>query len=203
MNILHVDSSIQGDNSASRRLSAAVVGKLTQAGGAKIVYRDLAASPVAHLSPAFAAAVAGLAGEIGPELQADLADSGAALEEFLAADVVVIGAPMYNYTVPSQLKAWIDRLLAPGKTFRYTEKGVEGLAGGKRVILVSSRGNIYSEGTPLAAIDHHERLILSLFAMIGITDVEIVRAEGLALSDAHRVSAMAAAEAQIAALAVA
>ena len=125
-------------------------------------------------------------------------DKGAgALDEFLAADIVVIGAPMYNFTIPSQLKAWIDRILIAGKTFRYSEAGPVGLAGGKRVIIASSRGGLYAPGVPLEANDFQEPYLRAVFAFIGIEDVEIVRAEGLALGPEQRDAAVQAALASV------
>src|ERR1700721_3677324 len=152
MKLLHLDSSILGGNSASRKLSAAIVDQLTNATpGLDIVSRDLALQPLSHLSGEHLAAAQGAVPE-SPAIQKDIAASQAALEEFLAADIVVIGAPMYNFGIPSQLKAWIDRIAVAGKTFRYTEKGPEGMAGGKQVVIASSRGGQYSDG-PAAALD--------------------------------------------------
>jgi len=158
MNLLHLDSSILGGNSVSRTLSAAVVAELKKTHhGLKETYRDLAATPVPHLSGAYlAAAQQGTEGQHEPSLQADLALGGKVLEEFIAADIVVIGLGLYNFTVPTQLKAWIDRIAIAGKTFRYTEKGPEGLMGGKRVILAIARGGFYGPGMPAAPYEHGE-----------------------------------------------
>lgn len=192
MKLLHVDSSILGDNSASRAVSAAIVEKLKGAHpGAEIVYRDLAAAPLAHLSGAHLAAGAGA--PVAAELQADVAEGGKALEEFLAADTVVIGAPMYNFAISSQLKAWIDRLAIVGKTFRYTENGPEGLAGGKRVLVAIARGGQYADGGPAAAMDFQEPYLKAMFGFFGITDVEFVRAEGLAIGPEQREAGLKAA----------
>ena len=140
MKLLHVDSSILAGNSVSRTLSADIVAAEQQRHpGLEVTYLDLGAAPVGHLSGAHLAAFQGAAPE-EPGLQADLAAGMAVMDEFLAADIVVVGAPMYNFGIPSQLKAWIDRLAVAGKTFRYTEKGPEGLAGGKTVIVASARG---------------------------------------------------------------
>ena len=112
--------------------------------------------------------------------------SAKALDEFLAADIVVIGAPMYNFGVPSQLKAWIDCLAVAGKTFRYTETGVEGLAGGKRVIIASSRGGFYAGSSPMASLDHQEAYLTGFFGFIGVADIAFVRAEGVNVSPEQR-----------------
>ncbi|KIZ32804.1 FMN-dependent NADH-azoreductase, partial [Rhodopseudomonas palustris] len=141
MKLLHIDSSVLGALSVSRQVSAAIVERLSGATpGVEIIYRDLAATPLAHLSGAHLAAAQGAAADTA--LLPDLAAGQAVLEEFLAADIVVIGAPMYNFSIPTQLKSWIDRIAVAGKTFRYDASGVhQGLVGGKRVIIALSRGN--------------------------------------------------------------
>jgi FMN-dependent NADH-azoreductase len=188
--LLHVDASILGDHSASRKLSAAVAERLKAADpGLKTVYRDLAATPLPHLSGAHLAAAQG-ATPSSPTVQQELAESAQVLEEFLAAGTVVIGAPMYNFTLPTQLKAWIDRILVAGKTFRYGANGVEGLARGKRVIVAVSRGGFYGPGTPAEAMEHLESYLKSVFAFIGITDAEFIVAEGLQTGAEHREKAM-------------
>jgi FMN-dependent NADH-azoreductase len=138
------------------------------------------------------------AGQPSADVEHDHVLSAKVLNEFLAAGIVVIGAPMYNFAIASQLKAWIDRLLIAGKTFRYTENKVVGLAGGKRVIIASSRGGIYSEGTPAASAEHQETYLRSVFAFIGIPNIEVVRAEGVAIGPEPRAQAIAAAEREIA-----
>jgi FMN-dependent NADH-azoreductase len=130
-------------------------------------------------------------------LAADVADGAAVLDAFLAADIVVVGAPMYNFSIPTQLKAWIDRLAVAGRTFRYTEKGVEGLAGGKTVIIASSRGGFYGEGTPIAFLDHQETYLKGVFSFFGVTDIRFIRAEGVALGDEQRTKSVEGAQAQI------
>jgi FMN-dependent NADH-azoreductase len=122
----------------------------------------------------------------------------AALQEFLDADIVVVGAPMYNFSIPSQLKAWIDRLAVAGKTFRYTEKGPEGLAGGKKVIVASSRGGFYGPDSQAAFLDHQESYLRGVFGFFGITDVTFIRAEGVALGAEQREKALDAAKIEIA-----
>ena len=139
MKLLHIDSSVLGPHSVSRQVSAAIVDRLRQANPRlEIIYRDLTLTPLAHLSGPHLAAAQGGAPEAA--LQQDLAAGHAVLDEFLAADIVVLGAPMYNFTIPSQLKAWIDRIVVAGKTFKYGAQGAEGLAGNKRVIAAISRG---------------------------------------------------------------
>lgn len=199
MKLLHIDSGILGDYSVSRRLSAATVAQLKAAHpGLTVTYRDLATNPVAHLSGSYLAAQSIDPSQHDAQLRKDLADGASVLEDFLAADIVVVGAPMYNFSIPSQLKAWIDRLAVAGKTFRYTEKGAEGLAGGKTVIVASSRGGFYGAGTPLAAIDHQENYLKAVFGFFGIQDVTFVRAEGLAVSADQKAASIAEAEQAIA-----
>jgi FMN-dependent NADH-azoreductase len=168
--ILHIDSSINGENSASRAITGAIVGKLTAANPrADVVYRDLAANPIPHLT-------------------LDAFPQNLDVED-LAAETVVIGAPMYNFTIPSQLKAWIDRIAISGKTFRYTESGPEGLVQGKRVIVALARGGIYSEGSPASALEHLETYLRGIFNFVGI-EPEFVVAEGLNLGPDQREAAI-------------
>ena len=134
--------------------------------------------------------------DIAPALAGELADGAAILDQFLAADTVVIGAPMYNFSLPSQLKAWIDRIAVAGKTFRYTENGPEGLAKGKKVIVVSTRGGVYSAG-PAAALDHQETYLSAVLGFLGVTDIEFLRAEGLNLGPDAKQAAISGAEATI------
>jgi len=190
MKLLHLDSSILGGNSASRKLSAAIVDQLTKATpGLDIISRDLALQPLSHLSGEHLAAAQDAVPE-SPALQKDIAASQAALDEFLGADIVVIGAPMYNFGIPSQLKAWIDRIAVAGKTFRYSANGPEGLAGNKRVIVAVSRGGLYSAGMPAAAFEHVESYLRGVFGFLGVTDLEIVVAEGLQIGPEQREKAM-------------
>lgn len=198
MKLLHIDSGILGDNSVTRRLSASVATAWKKRHrGLNIVHRDLATNPLGHLSGSHLAAAAASPAERSPELAHDLAEGAKALEEFLEADVVVIGAPMYNFSIPSQLKAWIDRIAVAGKTFRYTEKGPQGLAGGKKVIVASSRGGFYNKESGLAGLDHQEAYLRTVLGFLGVTDVEFVRAEGVAISPESRQKAIESAEAAI------
>jgi FMN-dependent NADH-azoreductase len=165
--ILHIDSSISGENSASRQLTRSIVDQLKAfQWGEQIMYRDLAANPLPHLTlDAFA--------------------DTTVLDEFLAADTVVVGAPMYNFTLPTQLKAWIDRLAIAGTTFRYTENGPEGLVKNKRVIVALARGGFYGEGSPAAALEHLETYLRGVFNFIGV-EPEFVAADGLAIGAEQR-----------------
>ena len=201
MQLLHIDSSVLGPNSASRALSAEIVARQVALHPAiQVTYRDLAADAALHLSPAHLAAWQGGAVE-NSALGADLAKGGVYLEELFAADTIVIGAPMYNFSIPSQLKAWIDRVVVAGKTFRYGANGAEGLLKNKKVFIASSRGSVYAAGSPAAALEHHESYLTGVLSFVGLTDVAIVRAEGLALGAEAKEAAMLKARANIAAMA--
>jgi FMN-dependent NADH-azoreductase len=192
MKLLHLDSSVLGPHSVSRQVSAAIVDRLRHADPAlEVVYRDVTAAPLGHLTGLHLAAGQGAAPEAS--LREDIAAGQAVLEEFLAADIVVIGAPMYNFTIPSQLKAWIDRILVAGKTFKYSAQGVEGLAGNKRVIVAVSRGGFYGPNTPMAALEHLETYLRSVFAFIGISNPEFISADGIQVGPEHREKAVAGA----------
>ena len=106
----------------------------------------------------------------------------------------MVGAPLYNFSIPSQLKAWIDRVAQVGRTFKYTDKGPQGLAGGKTVIVASTRGGVYSATEGGRAMEHQESYLQTVFGFFGITDVRFVRAEGLAMGDASKAQALVAAE---------
>jgi FMN-dependent NADH-azoreductase len=184
MNLLHLDTSILGENSVSRALSAAIVAQLRHVHPElHETYRDLAAEPLPHLS--------------GPQ---ELTAGSAALDEFLAADVVVLGVAFYNFAIPSQLKAWIDRIAIAGKTFRYTPTGPQGLAGDKRVILAIARGGFYGPNTPTHAFEHAESYLRTLFGFLGVSNPEVVAAEGIALGPDARAAALKSALEQVAAL---
>jgi FMN-dependent NADH-azoreductase len=175
MKLLHLDSSILGENSVSRSVSAAVAAQLKRTHpDLQETYRDLVAQPLPHLT-----------------LEA-LADP-TYVDEFLAADVVVIGAGMYNFGLPTQLKAWIDRVAIAGKTFRYTAEGPQGLAGGKRVIVALARGGYYGSGSPAEAMEHAETYLRGVFGFMGVTDVEFIIAEGIAIGPEQRQTALAGA----------
>jgi FMN-dependent NADH-azoreductase len=183
--ILHIDSSVLGEASASRVLSREIVSRLKdQNPAAQVKYLDLAADSLPHLTGA----------SLAKADQTEAARDAEAMSDLLAADVIVVGAPMYNFSIPSQLKAWIDRVVVAGKTFRYTESGPEGLAKGKRAFIAVSRGSVYAPGSPAEFAESYLKHVLGF---IGITDVEFIRAEGLGLSPEHREKGMNAALATI------
>lgn len=174
MTILQIDSAITGENSISRQLTRAIVAQVAgQDGVGNVIHRDLAAEPLPHLT---------------------LAHMGdrTVLDEFLAADTVVIGAPMYNFSLPSQLKAWIDRILVAGETFRYTAEGPMGLVSGKRVIVALARGGFYSEGSPAAGLEHLQTYLAAVLGFIGVTP-EFITADGINIGPEQRAASLDAA----------
>jgi FMN-dependent NADH-azoreductase len=186
MKLLHIDSSIQGKGSASRELTREIVARwVAERPDTEVTYLDLAAQELPHLSQKSLLRA--------DELEA--ARSAEALEQFLAADAIVIGAPVYNFTIPSQLKAWIDRITVAGKTFTYTANGPQGLAGGKEVVVAVARGGVRA---PDASGEFGEPYLKFLFAFLGIDNVRFVRAEGLAISPQQRAASLSAARAAIA-----
>ena len=192
MKLLHIDSSVLGPHSVSRQVSAAIVDRLRlETPNLAITYRDLSSTPLAHLSGSHLAAAQGAPAEAA--LAQDLAAGQTVLEEFLAADIVVLGAPMYNFTIPSQLKAWIDRIVVSGKTFKYGAQGAEGLAGDKRVIIAVSRGGFYGPGTPAAVGEHLETYLRWVFGFIGVANPEFIPADGIQMGPEHREKALAGA----------
>lgn len=178
MTILHIDSSILGEHSVTRQLTGAIRARMA-ADGQPVVYRDLVADPIPAFVPGNDAGI---------------------IDEFLAADTVIIGAPMYNFSLSSQLKNWIDHICVAGKTFRYTESGPEGLAGGKRVIIALSRGGVYSGESPAAPLEHLETYLTGVFGFLGVTP-EFVIAEGVAMGDEAGAAAVSGAQEEIAAMA--
>jgi FMN-dependent NADH-azoreductase len=201
MNILHIDSACLGDNSASRQLSAAAVEALC-AGSAEtcVVYRDLSAAPLSHVNGPLMQVMRSewnTALPMNAELSAEALLAESLLAEFLAADVLVLGAPMFNLSVPSTLKAWLDRVLLQGRTFDVDADGrTVGLAKGKRVVLVSTRGGQAHE----MLADHQEAYLKAVFAVMGVEQVDVVRAEGIALGAELRAQAIQGALRQAASL---
>lgn len=200
MKLLHIDSSPLGTQSVSRQLTERVVAQWRTAHPGTVVERlDLAVEAPSHLN------ADSLGFRLGPNAEG-LTDvqrrenevSERLVSQFLAADVVVVGAPMYNFSVPTQLKAWIDRVAQAGRTFKYTDKGPVGLAAGKTVIVASSRGGAYSANAELSAmLDHQESYLKAVFGFFGVTDIRFVRAEGVAMGDSARAKALSDAEVAI------
>ena len=199
MILLQIDSSPLGANSVTRQLTADVVKAWTKARpNTTVVYRDLAVAPPEHLTAELMQVVKFRDLEnLNARQQSELALTDALVDEVLSANDLVIGAPMYNFSIPTQLKVWIDRICQAGRTFRYTEKGPIGLAGGRKVIIVSARGGRYA-GTPMeTALDHQEAYLKAVMGFVGITDVSVVRAEGVAMGPEPRAQALEAAGREI------
>ncbi|MGE0329445.1 MAG: FMN-dependent NADH-azoreductase [Ramlibacter sp.] len=203
MKLLHIDSSILGTASVSRQLTERIAAQWRAAHPGTVVdYLDLAASAPSHLSAqSLGFRLSPDADNLSDEQRRENAVSETLVSQFLAADVIVVGAPLYNFSIPSQLKAWIDRIAQAGRTFKYTDKGPVGLAGGKTVIVASTRGGVYSTSDAGNAMEHQESYLKTVFGFLGITDVRFVRAEGVAMGDAPKAQALAAADAEIRAMA--
>jgi len=184
--LLHIDSAITGNSSVSRDLTQRIVEHYVKVQpDTEVQYLDLAAQTPTHLSVESLGFRLGLTSEqLSDAQRRENQATTALLEQFLAADVIVVGAPMYNFTIPSQLKAWIDRIAQAGHTFKYTENGAVGLAGGKQVIVASTRGGAYSTSEQGQAMEHQESFLKVIFGFFGITDVRFVRAEGVNLGEA-------------------
>ncbi|MDB5867784.1 MAG: (Acyl-carrier-protein) phosphodiesterase [Polaromonas sp.] len=197
--LLHIDSSILGGNSVSRQLTAQIVASWRAAHPAtQVSYLDLAVDTPAHFSAdAMGFRLPPSSVELSEVQKAENALSEALVSQFLASDVVVIGAPLYNFSIPTQLKAWIDRIAQIGRTFKYTDKGPVGLAGGKTVIVASARGGMYSTSDAGNAMEHQESYLKTIFGFFGVTDVRFVRAEGLGMGEAAKAAALAAAQVEI------
>lgn len=197
--LLHIDSSILGGNSVSRQLTAQIVDSWRTAHPATDVsYLDLAVDAPGHFSAdAMGFRLPASSAQLSDAQKSENALSEALVTQFLAADVLVIGAPLYNFTIPTQLKAWIDRIAQNGRTFKYTDKGPVGLAGGKTVIVASARGGMYSTSETGNAMEHQESYLKTIFDFFGVSDVRFVRAEGLGMGEAAKAAALASAEVDI------
>ena len=201
MKLLHIDSSILATNSVSRQLSQHTTAQWVAGhSGTVVEYLDLAVDGPTHLSADSIGFRIPPSGALSVVQKRENAISEALVTQFLAADVVVIGVPMYNFSVPSQLKSWIDRIAQAGRTFTYTDKGPKGLAGGKTVIIALSRGGVYSTSEGGRAMEHQETYLQTMLGFLGVTDIRFVRAEGIAMGEAPKAKALASAELEIKAL---
>ena len=191
MQLLHIDSSITGDASVSRQLTAQVVEAWKASHpGTQVTYLDLAVNAPNHFTMDAMAPRTGQTDGLTEAQKRENAVSEQLVSQFLAADVVVIGAPFYNFGIPTQLKAWIDRIAQPGRTFKYGANGPEGLAKGKTVIIASTRGGVYSTSEGGRAMEHQESYLQTVLGFFGVTDVRFVRAEGVAMGDAAKAAAL-------------
>ena len=195
MNILYVASSSRGSASYSNRVATDVLTELRSHNpGATVTVRDLGREPLPHIDDDFVAATRGPAASQTDEQRVLLARSDTLVDELLAADVVVIAAPMINFTIPSTLKSWVDYVARAGRTFRYSEKGPEGLVTGKQVILVVARGGVYA-GNP--ALDFQVPYLKSVLGFLGMSDVEVIEVEGTAFGPDAAEKAVTAANAKL------
>lgn len=200
-NVLHINSSVRNNGSLSRQLSGEFIAKWRAAQpGDRIVERDLAAAPVPHLDEAMMGAFFTPAGQRSPQAAELVKVSDTLVDELLAADVIVLAAPMYNFSVSSTLKAWIDHIARAGRTFQYTANGPVGLATGKKVYIFTASGGVYSAG-PAAGYDHLSTYLRAVLGFIGITDITFIQAEGVALGDDAVAATLAKSRASIAELA--
>ncbi|HCX80372.1 MAG: FMN-dependent NADH-azoreductase [Curvibacter sp. RIFCSPHIGHO2_12_FULL_63_18] len=191
MKLLHIDSSILSGGSVSRQLTKDTVAQwVSNHPGTTVEYLDLAVDTPSHLSADSLGFRAPAGAEQTDVQKRENAISEALVTQFLAADVIVVGAPLYNFSIPTQLKSWIDRIAQVGRTFKYTETGPQGLAGGKTVIVASTRGGVYSTNDWGRAAEHQESYLQTVFGFLGITDVRFVRAEGVAMGDAKKAEAL-------------
>ncbi len=196
MKILRIDSATTGPNSVSRELTQAITDHFVKKHpDAALVERDLESAPLPHLTQATTGAIRLPAEAHNDAMKAAFAAERAVLDEFLSSDIVIVGVPMYNFSIPSQIKAWLDRLGVPGVTFSYSEAGPKGLAGGRRVIVASSRGGSYEIGGPA---EHQETLLRDFFGFIGIDNLEFIRAEKIGFGPDVRAAAIATAKEEIA-----
>jgi FMN-dependent NADH-azoreductase len=199
MKLLHIDSSPLGGASVSRELTRRLVAEW-RAGNpdATVEYLDLAKDAPSHLNSDSLGFRMGVNADGLTDVQRRENEiSERLVSQFLAADVVIVGAPLYNFSVPTQLKAWIDRIAQAGRTFKYSEKGPVGLAGGKTVIVASSRGGMYFGNPTMEALEHQESYLKTVFGFFGVTDVRFVRAEGVAMGEEAKAKAFEAADAAI------
>ncbi len=195
MNILHVTSSTRGSASYSNRVAEQVLAELQSRGpGSTVVTRNVAADPLPHIDDDFVAATRSPEGPQTGRQRALLAKSDELVDELFAADVIVIAAPMINFTIPSSLKAWIDYVARAGRTFRYSEKGPEGLVTGKQVIVVGARGGVYADGN---AMDFQIPYLKSVLGFLGMTDVDVLGVDGTAYGPDVAEKAVAAATAKL------
>lgn len=196
MKILHIDASPRGERSISRQLAAEARDMLSRAyPDLSVVYRDVGRDTIPHLTEAWIEGAYAAPDERTPAARDAIALSDQLVDELLAAELVLISSPMYNFTVPSSLKAWIDHVVRPGRTFSADMKG---LARDRKVIVITARSGDYSPGTPLAAYDHQEPTLRTVFGFIGITDLSFVHAQGISSKGDARERALTTARAELA-----
>jgi FMN-dependent NADH-azoreductase len=200
-NILHIDSSVRSTGSLTRQLGGEYIAKLKAANPAtNVVTRDIVGQPLPHLTEQLIGAYFTPAEQRNAEQAHAIKTSDTLVDELLAADTIVIGAPMYNFSITSGLKAWIDHIARVGRTFQYGANGPQGLVTGKKVVVFVASGGVYSEG-PAAAYDHVTTYLRSTLGFLGMTDVSFVVAEGVSMGEEAVTNAIAKGRAQIDAIA--
>ncbi|MET0320453.1 MAG: FMN-dependent NADH-azoreductase [Duganella sp.] len=200
--LLHIDSSIRHAGSLSRQLGGEFVAKWKAANpSGTVVARDVAANPLPHVSEQLMGAYFTPAEQRNADQAYAIKTSDVLVDELIAADTIVIGAPMYNFSIGSSLKAWVDHVARAGRTFQYGANGPEGLLTGKKVVVFVASGGVYSEG-PAAAYDHVTTYLRAVLGFLGLTDITFVVAEGVAMGEAAVAAALAKGRAGIDAIAV-
>ena len=188
--LLHLNSSVRNTGSISRQLTAEFLTKWMLANpNDTIVERDLSANPVPHLTEQMMGAFFTPEAQRSPDQAETVKLSDALINELMDADVIVIGAPMYNFSISSTLKAWIDHVARAGRTFKYTENGPVGLVQGKKVVIFTSRGGVYSHGAG-KAMDFHETYLRAVLGFIGLSDIDFIHTEGMAMGEEAVASAI-------------
>lgn len=196
--ILHLDASPRAERSFSRTLSHEFVTAWKEANsGDTVTYRDLGHQSIPHVTEAWIAAAYSSPADYTPELQEEIRLSDELIDELLAADRYVMGVPLYNFSVPSVFKAYIDQIVRPGRTFAVDANGYTGLVENKKLLVVTAQGGSYRPGTPTGGYNFHEPYLRAIFGFIGITDVSFIYADGLAMGDEARDKSLAAARAEI------
>ncbi|HYW22060.1 MAG TPA: FMN-dependent NADH-azoreductase [Nodularia sp. (in: cyanobacteria)] len=201
-NILHIDASPRGERSISRALSYEFITSWKDThSGVTVSYRDLGRNPVPHVDESWIAAAFTPPDARTLELNEAIKLSDSLVDEFLAADCYVFGVPMYNLSVPSTFKAYIDQIVRIGRTFAMTENGYQGLVDrSKKVLIITSRGGSFAPGTPYEAYDHQAPYLRALLGFIGLTDITFIHADSLNMGDDLREKSMVAAKDAIAQL---
>ncbi|NJO78803.1 MAG: FMN-dependent NADH-azoreductase [Cyanobacteria bacterium RM1_2_2] len=185
--LLHIDTSPRGERSFSRRLTQKFISEWKAAHPADTVtYRDLGHQPPPAVDEAWIAAAYSAPADHTPEQAEAIRLSDHLINELLAADRYVFGVPMYNFSIPANFKAYIDQVVRPGRTFAVTDQGYQGLVHSKKALVITAEGAQYQAGTPTADYNFHEPYIRTILGFMGITDINFIHADGLAMGDEMR-----------------
>ncbi len=195
--ILHIDASANGEQSESMRLSNDFIHRWkTEYPADQVIQRDIVGNPLPHIDSVILGSMMTPAEQRTPEQNATAGQYEELVQEFLDAEVLVLGVPMYNFSIPSTLKAWIDHITVPGRTFEYTAEGPVGLIRNKQVYIISTRGGFYKDN-PMDQMDHQISYLQTLFGFLGIEDIQVIQAEGLNISPEVHDQSVEAAQIQI------